>query len=156
MQTGIKNISNATYEKATPKDEQEIINLLQSLNGDRANFDINKFYVAKNEEEIIGCVRIKVFDGGCLELASLAVQPNYQNQGVGSKLVTTLLQAEISRPIFLLTSLDKESFYKKFDFAVVEPLNLPDEFKKEYDKIISLPFAKGLEVIAMINRGNKK
>ena len=57
---------------------------------------------------------------------------------------------EITRPIFILTELNKKNFYKKFGFNIVEPSNLPDEFKKEYERIVSLPFAKNLQVIAMM------
>jgi N-acetylglutamate synthase-like GNAT family acetyltransferase len=144
-----KNI-NITYTKASEKNRIAIINLLKNLNGDSANFNIDKFYVAKENDELIGCIRIKVYENGCLELASLAVRKEYQHRGIGSELVKILLLNEPSRPIFLLTSSDKEMFYKKFNFDITNPLELPNDFKKEYERIISLPFSKELKVIAMV------
>lgn len=138
------------YLKATIVDEPQIIKILEELNGDRSVFDINHFMVVKNESSIIGCIRVKVFAGGLLELASLAVLENYQGQGVGSELVRKFLLSETSRPIFLLTSLDKESFYKKFNFNIIDPAELPEEFKNEYLHIINLPFTKSIQVIAMV------
>ena len=141
---------NVTYSQANPKDEAAIFTLLTALEGDRSNFDISKFYIAKMDDKLIGCVRIKTLTDDCLELSSLAVDKNYQGQGVGSKLVEKLLSQETARPIFLFTESNKESFYNKFNFNTIEATKLPAEFKKEYERLINLPFAKNLKVIAMI------
>ena len=141
---------NIIYSKATPLDEVAILDLLKELGGDRYNFDISRFYIAKLDDNLIGCVRTKILDGGCLELASLAVNKNYQGKGIGSRLVNELLLKETDRPIFLLTELSKDTFYKKFSFNIIIPLELPSGFKKEYDRMVSMPFAKNLKVIAMV------
>lgn len=137
------------YSQANPEDEPVIFDLLNELEGDRSKFDIARFYVAKDKNSLIGCVRTKIFNGKYLELASLAVNKNYQGRGIGSRLVRELLLREAVRPIFILTESNKEGFYKKFDFNIIESIELPDEFKKEYDRIISMPFARNLKVIAM-------
>lgn len=143
------NELNISYSQANPEDEPAIFDLLKELEGDRSGFDITRFYVAKIDENLVGCVRTKMFAGGCLELASLAVNKNYQGKGIGSRLVEELLLKEAARPIFILTELNKESFYNKFNFNNVDSSELSDEFKKEYDRIINMPFAKNLKVIAM-------
>lgn len=143
------NKLNIIYSQASLEDEPAIFDLLKTLEGDRSKFDITRFYVAKIDNNLVGCVRTRMFAGGCLELASLAVNKNYQGKGIGSRLVEQLLLKELERPIFILTELNKESFYSKFNFNIIEPSELPDEFKKEYDRIINLPFAKNLKVIAM-------
>lgn len=136
--------------KAIIANEPQIRDILEKLDGDRADFDVSQFIVAKNKKEIIGCVRIKVFLDGSLELASLAVLPGYQGKGIGSELIRKLLLSEPARPIFLLTSLDKENFYKRFDFNIINTDNLPEELKKEYLHVVRLPFAKNIQVIAMV------
>jgi N-acetylglutamate synthase-like GNAT family acetyltransferase len=141
--------SNISYSQAKPEDEPAILYLLKELEGDRSRFDITRFYVAKIGKNLVGCVRTKIFAGGGLELASLAVDKNYQGKGIGSRLVEELLLKESARPIFILTELNKESFYNKFNFNIIESPELPDEFRKEYDRIINMPFAKNLKVIAM-------
>ena len=143
------NELNIIYSQATPEDELAIFDLLKELEGDRAEFDITKFYVAKDGDTLIGCVRTKMVSNSYLELSSLAVDKNYQGRGIGSKLVEELLLKETDRPIFILTELNKESFYKKFNFNIIAHSELPSEFKKEYDRIINMPFAKNLKVIAM-------
>lgn len=141
---------NVTYSPANPKDEAAIFTLLTALEGDRSNFDISKFYIAKMDDKLIGYVRIKLLADDCLELSSLTVDEKYQGQGIGSKLVEELLSKETARPIFLFTQSNKESFYNKFNFKTIETTKIPVEFKKEYERLINLPFAKDLEVIAMI------
>jgi len=145
----MKNKLNIIYSKADSVDEPAIFDLLKELEGDRSQFDISRFYVAKINNKLIGCVRTKMLDGECLELASLAVDKNYQGKGIGSRLVKELLSEETGRPIFILTELNKEGFYKKFNFNIVNPLDLPKEFKKEYDRIINMEFAKNLNVVVM-------
>jgi len=146
------NNLNIIYSKASQKDEIAIINLLKSFGSDKSDFDINKFYTAKDDKKIIGCVRIKILEGDCLELSSLAVDSKYQHQGIGSKLIEKILIQEQGRPIFLLTSQNKELFYKKFGFIIIVPRELPSEFKKEYERILALPFSKNLKVIAMVTK----
>ena len=107
------NDLNIAYSEAISKDEEAIKHLLKSLKGDWAEFNIERFYLAKNKNIVIGCIRTKIFEDGFLELASLAVDKNYQHQGIGSALIKELLSKEEHRPIFLLTSSDKENFYKK-------------------------------------------
>lgn len=138
------------YLKAIIADEPQIRGILEKLDGDRANFNVSQFMVVKNEGKIIGCVRIKFFLDGSLELASLAVLPEYQGQGIGSELIRKLLLSKPVRPIFLLTSLDKEEFYKRFGFNIINSDNLPEELRKEYLHIINLPFTKNVQVIAMV------
>lgn len=119
------------------------------MNGDRSRFDIDRFIIAKNNDMIIGCVRIKVLNSKALELSALVVLPEYQHQGIGSELVKRLLKKEQQRPIFLLTSSDKEQFYNRFGFFLLNQDQIPAEFKKEYLRVANLPFAKNIKVIAM-------
>jgi len=138
------------YLKATVADKLQIRSFLKQLNGDRSNFEISRFVVVKQGAELIGCVRIKVFIDRSLELASLAVLPEYQGQGVGSELIRKILLSKPARPIFLLTSSGNEKFYKRFGFNIINSDNLPEELKKEYLHIVSLPFAKNIQIIAMV------
>ena len=145
----MNNNVNISYATAGAGDEGVIRDLLKVFRGDESNFDISKFVIAKDGEKIIGCIRIKVIGDDCLELSSLGVLSEYRGQGIGSRLAEEVLAREKRRPVFLLTSDDKETFYKNFGFAIVAPESLPQLFKKEYDRVVSLPFAKNIKVIAM-------
>lgn len=142
-------MSKIEYLVPISTDEKEIKMVLKILNGDRSKFIIKNFVIAKDKNRIIGCIRIKNLEKDTLELSSLVVLSEYQHKGIGSELVRHLLAKEQKRPIFLLTSSDKEHFYNKFNFHLINPIQLPKEFKKEYSRVVSLPFAKNIQVIAM-------
>ncbi len=145
----MENDKKIEYCKASEKDELEIKGILKVMSGDESYFDLGRFVVAKFGNEIIGCIRTKSFFSGALALSSLAVLPKYQGRGVGSALMRFLLHFEQSRPIFLLTSADKEGFYNKFNFFLIKTECLPDDFRVEYERMVNMPFAKNIQVIAM-------
>jgi N-acetylglutamate synthase-like GNAT family acetyltransferase len=149
MQKIKKVDSEISYSEARKTDEDEIRNMLRSLGGDESNFELSRFVVAKSGKRLIGCGRIKVVSKDCLELASLGVLSECQKRGIGSHLVRELLAKEKYRPILLLTSSDKENFYKKLGAVIIAPESLPQAFKEEYRRIIALPFAEKIRVIAM-------
>ena len=149
MKENIENNLTVNYLEAQENDVKEIMNILKLLNGDRSDFDINKFIIAKYGDKIIGCIRSKGATDEYLELSSLAVLPEYQNNGVGRQLIEKILLKEKKRPIYFLTSSDKEDFYKKFGAKIIEIETLPPSLQEEYSNIIKLPFTKDLKVIAM-------
>lgn len=138
------------YNIATDNDINGVLDILNRYNGDRKKFAIDQFICAKINQKIIGCVRIKELSSDTLELASLAVKPDYRNKGIGSKLIKKVLTKEKGRPIYLLCSSEKENFYKQNNFHLIKPSDLPEIMKKEYDHILILPFSSNIKVIAMV------
>ena len=122
---------------AQPSDLADLLNLLELIGGDRSKMDTASFIVAKDDQKLVGCVRVKKFNDQSLELASLAVNPEYQRQGIGRTLVEKILEKEKSRPIFLFCSIEKEPFYTLNGFVKIVPEVLPSEIKKEYDEVLN-------------------
>lgn len=120
--------------------------------GDRRDISVNQFMLAKDGDRLIGCIRIKELAKDCLELASLVVMPEYRKQGIGSQLVKTILSKEKRRPIYLLCSTQQQGFYERNGFELMGVDILPEFFKNEYQRIIKLPFAQNIKVIAMVYR----
>ncbi len=55
----------------------------------------------------------------------IGVDPEYQNSGIGSKLLEEVLQTYNDKTVYLETSVFSNlKFYKKFDFEVVETIDL--------------------------------
>ncbi|HBM15791.1 MAG TPA: GNAT family N-acetyltransferase [Lentisphaeria bacterium] len=76
---------------------------------------INSFFVAELNSKIIGCVAIKDYSEGLFEIRSLAVEKEFNNQGIGKKLISMAVENIIARKspkqIFALT-LRPEVFLK--------------------------------------------
>ena len=85
----------------------------------------NAYFVicVRDEDKAIGVVRL-LWDGGYVAfLSDLIVDPGYQGQGIGRKLVETVIRRirEEMKPgykvkLTLNSSRGKESFYEKFGF----------------------------------------
>ncbi|MBR2733479.1 MAG: ribosomal protein S18-alanine N-acetyltransferase [Selenomonadaceae bacterium] len=56
-----------------------------------------EFIVAERYRQIVGCAGAEIFIDGVAEIDSIAVDPNYQGQGIGKQLFIRLLKAVIKR-----------------------------------------------------------
>ncbi|NPV76698.1 MAG: GNAT family N-acetyltransferase [Anaerolineae bacterium] len=78
---------------------------------------------------VIGCGQIKPHAGGVRELASLAVAPDSQGQGIGKALVAGLLRNQ-EPPLFLMTHKRRESYYRQFGFYSIPVDQMPADFRR--------------------------
>jgi N-acetylglutamate synthase-like GNAT family acetyltransferase len=78
---------------------------------------------------VIACGQIKPHAGGIRELASLAVAPSHQAQGIGKALVAGLLRNQ-QPPLFLMTHKRRESYYRQFGFYSIPEDQMPDDFRR--------------------------
>lgn len=136
------------YTNAEPKDIPILTSLLQSVRGDTKDLDYQKFVVAKDDNNIIGCVRIKELSD-CSELASVAVLPEYRGQGIGLELVRRMLKQETARPIYLLCFAETCDFYIKAGFIEVPINTLPNSLQQECDRVAVLLKDSGRRISAM-------
>ncbi len=77
-------------------------------------------YVALNKEQIVGFVIFEKWEGKSYYLAEMAILPKYQRQGLGKKLVFSILSKDPSADkILLITEIANKSaqcFYEKIGF----------------------------------------
>ena len=75
----------------------------------------SNFLIAEVDGRIAGIGQIKVHGDGSRELASIAVRPEFQHQGIARAIIESLLTGE--EGILFLTCLRKmEGFYQPFGF----------------------------------------
>jgi len=93
--------------------------------------DWQRFVVAVDQEDnLIGCGQIKKHRDGSYELASIAVEEDWRNRGVASRLIHHLLKVDLS-PIWLMCRSDLVPFYEKFNFDVVyQNQDVPPYFQR--------------------------
>jgi N-acetylglutamate synthase-like GNAT family acetyltransferase len=92
--------------------------------------DWRRFVVAVDErDEMIGCGQLKPHGQDVLELASIAVYPEHQGQGVARAIIDHLLQ-ESPRPLYLMCESALGSLYEKFGFRPISYREMPRYFQR--------------------------
>jgi len=117
-----------TLRPAQAADEKKIKNLIHQVQINPMNLDWQRFIIAEAEGVLVGCVQIKPHKDGVRELASLAVVPEKQGQGIGSLLVKALLDREPGE-LYLMCVHTTAPYYERFGFARVPSPAIPRSLK---------------------------
>ena len=101
--------------------------------------DWKRFIVAVDAgDQVIATGQIKPHGKDILELASIAVVPDYRGQGLARALIEHLLK-ESPRPLYLTCTSSLESLYQKFGFYSIEYDEMPRYFQR-ISKLAGLVF----------------
>lgn len=113
---------------ATADDAPKIKALIREVRINPMNLDWERFLVAEEADEFVGCIQIKPHKDGVKELASVAVSPSRQGQGIGSLLMRAMLEREPG--LLYLTCLQHNiSYYEQFGFRLLKSNEIPRSFK---------------------------
>ena len=115
---------------ARETESAQIKDLIHLVGINPMDLDWKRFVVAVNErDEMIGCGQLKPHGKDILELASLAVYPEYQGQGVGRAIIEYLLN-DSPRPLYLMCESSVGPLYEKFGFRGVSYEDMPRYFQR--------------------------
>jgi N-acetylglutamate synthase-like GNAT family acetyltransferase len=117
-----------TIRPATAADAKRIKDLAREVKINTMGLNWERFIVAEDNGEFVGCTQIKPHKDGSKELASVAVVPGRQGQGVGSMLVKAMLERETGT-LYLTCLKHNVSFYEQFGFRRIEAAEAPGSFK---------------------------
>ena len=97
--------------------------------------DWKRFVVAAAGEqgEVMGIGQLKPHGQDILELASIAVYPEYRGQGIARAVIEHLLKAS-PRPLYLMCESSTGPLYEKFGFQAISV----DEMPRYFQRIIKL------------------
>ncbi len=123
-------------DQAKTSDYSAIVVLLQETqlppDGIEAHLEnfliIRKPEATAKSEKIVGSVGLEIYGKSAL-LRSLAVHPNFQGQGLGTRLVNKIIDFAKVRGItrlFLLTD-TAEEYFKKKEFVIVSRDQVPED-----------------------------
>ena len=88
------------------------------------------------DEDVVGCCEIIQYaDGSAAEIASLAVDKSYRNQGIGSELVKEAVKEMRSVDFRLVLALSTavSQIFTQCGFEKISPEELPEEKRKNYE-----------------------
>lgn len=87
---------------------------------------IREYFVAREDEQIIGCIALHVSWLDLAEIRSLAVQEKYQHKGIAALLLDACLNEACQLGISSLFCLSQTpDFFKKKEFNIVDRAELP-------------------------------
>jgi amino-acid N-acetyltransferase len=116
---------------ATEADQPAITTMVRAAGINPLNLHWPRFRVAEDAGRVIGVAQIKFHSDASRELASLAVAPDRQGEGIGAALIHHLLeQPEGQPPLFLMCRNELEGYYTRFGFRRVERGEMPPYFRR--------------------------
>jgi N-acetylglutamate synthase-like GNAT family acetyltransferase len=116
---------------ATEADQAAIRAIIRAAQLNPMSLDWPRFLVAEDGGEIVAVGQVKPHSDGSRELASIAVVPARQRQGLGRQVIRALLAREAG-PLYLVCMNHNDSYYQQFGFRRVEAAALPPALRRIY------------------------
>jgi N-acetylglutamate synthase-like GNAT family acetyltransferase len=126
----VMNHGGYTLRPARAADFPAIRQLINHVGINPMGLHWERFVLAVDVQgSMIGCGQVKIHGDGSRELASIAVVEPWRSQGVASKIIIHLMEAE-SEQLYLTCRLELGSFYQRFGFRQAAPHELPTYFRR--------------------------
>jgi len=138
---------------ATAEDASIIRTLIWQAGINPTGLKWPRFVVAAAPREVVACGQVKPHGDGSRELASLAVAPPWQGQGLARAIIEHLLTAHPGE-MHLMCRSPLGPFYEKFDFHPVPEEEMPPYFRriKRLTKIAEFMMPDGEHLLVMRKR----
>jgi N-acetylglutamate synthase-like GNAT family acetyltransferase len=114
---------------ATVGDQPAITAIVREAGINPGHLEWPKFVVAERDGQVIGVGQVKPHSDGSRELASIAVRPEFQSQGVGSAICRALVERE-NGVLYLTTHVQLEMYYARFGFVRIGRDEMPPYFRR--------------------------
>jgi len=119
-----------TLRPATEDDFPLIKDLIHRVGINPMDLDWHRFVIAVDgSSRMLGCGQLKPHGKDVIELASIAVEPAYQHQGIARVIIEHLI-AQGPRPLYLTCRSRLGSFYEKWGFRSIESKEMPAYFRR--------------------------
>ena len=123
-------MTHYTLRPARESESRAIKALIHAVGINPMGVDWKRFIVATNsKEQIIGIGQLKPHGKDILELASIAVYPEYRGQGIARAIIQHLLKGS-PRPLYLMCESKNGGLYEKFGFRAISYDEMPRYFQR--------------------------
>jgi len=131
------SLPHYTLRAATANDAARIRQIITLVQINPMSLNWQRFTLATNQEgRIIGCGQVKPHADGSLELASIAVLPDWRGKGVARRIIEYLLE-QYPSTLYLTCRSQLEPLYHKFGFETLEFNDMPPYFQR-LSRIVTL------------------
>ena len=137
-----------TIRPATQADQVTIRRLIKEARINRMSLNWPNFVVAEDGGAIVGIGQVKTHGDGSRELASIAVIPARQSQGIGGAIIKTLVARE-QGVVHLTCRSQLQGYYERFGFRRFEPAEFPPYFKRMIPIINVVARLAGTQILVM-------
>jgi amino-acid N-acetyltransferase len=144
---------SSNIRPASAVDQPAIRAIVYAARINPLDLDWRRFLVAEENGRVIGVGQVRPHSDGSRELASLAVIPERQAQGIGGALIEALLAREPGA-VHLMCMDGLEHYYERFDFRRLGRAELPRSYRwiawlAPALALVSSLFGKRMQVIVM-------
>ncbi|MBI5963891.1 MAG: GNAT family N-acetyltransferase [Chloroflexi bacterium] len=144
-------MTNYTLRPALESESAQIKDLINLVGINPMGLDWKRFIVAVNDNgQVIACGQIKPHGGDIRELASIAVNPEFQGNGIARALIEQLLSTT-PRPVYLMCMSKMNDLYIKFGFKAIPYEMMPRYFQRISNifRIVDVVRRSGEELLVM-------
>ena len=138
-----------TIRPATAADQQTIRRMIREAGINPMSLHWPNFLVAEEDGRTIGIGQVKRHGDGSRELASMAVVPERQGEGIGSAVIRELLALHGHEVLHLTCLTKRRGYYERFGFHRLERAEYPPYFKRLVPVFNSIGRLFGQRIIVM-------
>ena len=137
-----------TIRPATEADQLTIRRLIKEAGINRMSLQWPNFVVAEDGGAIVGIGQVKTHGDGSRELASIAVIPARQSEGIGAAIINSLLTRE-QGVVHLTCRSQLQGYYERFGFRRLDPPEFPRYFRRMIPIINVVARLVGTQILVM-------
>ena len=134
---------------ATAADQPTIRRMVREAGINPMNLHWPHFLVAEEDGRTVGIGQVKPHRDGSRELASMAVVPDRQGQGIGSALIRELLELHGHDVLHLTCLPTRQGYYARFGFRRLERAEYPPYFRRLVPVFNSIGRLFGQRIVVM-------
>jgi N-acetylglutamate synthase-like GNAT family acetyltransferase len=138
-----------TIRPAKADDQTTIRRMIRAAGLNPMSLSWPNFLVAEDAGDVVAIGQVKTHRDGSRELASIAVVPARQGEGIGSSIVNALLDRHGAGVLHLTCESRRQGYYERFGFRRIPRKEFPRYFARLVPFVNAVMRLGGTEITVM-------